>query len=99
MKIIALIILSALIVFLCVQIYLFWTEKGKISGEFEEVKSKLNETKVDQARLQAELDYLANPANLEKEIRARFNLKKPGEKTIIIIPEANPSSASSSSNR
>ena len=38
-----------------------------------------------------------NPANLEKELRARFNYREPGEKLIIIVPQAGSGSSSQSS--
>ncbi len=42
--------------------------------------SKENET------LKADLEYLANPANLIKELKSKLNFKAPGEKMIIIVP-------------
>ena len=38
--------------------------------------------------LQEENQYPSNPANLEKELRARYNYKKPGETMVIIIPSS-----------
>ncbi len=43
--------------------------------------------KTDEADFQTDVQYLANPVNLEKELRSRFNYKKPGETMIIIVPE------------
>ena len=42
--------------------------------------------KKENFELQADLEYYARPENLEKELRSRFNYKKPGEKLIIIVP-------------
>lgn len=39
----------------------------------------------ESAVLQADLTYFAEPENLLKELRARFNYKKPGEKLIIVV--------------
>ena len=36
--------------------------------------------------LGADLEYLANPDNLTKELRGRLNYKIPGEKLIILVP-------------
>lgn len=43
----------------------------------------------ESAVLQADLTYFAEPENLLKELRARFNYKKPGEKLIIIVSPEN----------
>lgn len=60
--------------------YLELSELSKSSG------SKLSALEIDSRNLKADLEYLADPANLEKELRGRFNYKNPGEKLIIIVP-------------
>ena len=45
-----------------------------------EMLSKENE------ELQEQLDYFSREENLEKELRAKFNYKNPGEKVMIITP-------------
>lgn len=69
----------------------FWREKKSVLVDFKTLVEELKKTEEEQEAIQAELEYLANPINLEKEIRARFNLKKPGEKTIIVVPQASTS--------
>ena len=68
------------------QIYSFLGRQGELKAEFAEVEAKLDRAKADQEKFQAELDYYLNPVNLEKELRARFNYRRPGEKLIIIVP-------------
>ncbi|MBI3588866.1 MAG: septum formation initiator family protein [Candidatus Liptonbacteria bacterium] len=86
MKIAALIFLLLLISFLVFQIYTLWSKKVRLGSELDNLKTKFDQGQVDQKKLKEELDYLGNPLNLEKELRARFNLKKPGEKMIILVP-------------
>ena len=50
-------------------------------------KEKLAELKKEKERLEEEIEYLSHPHNLEKEIRRRFNLKKPGEKVAVVLPK------------
>ena len=45
----------------------------------------LNKQKNDLSQL---IDYYKNESNLEKEARVRLNLKKEGEKVVIILPQA-----------
>jgi len=68
------------------------SQKNEVAKKYEELKSDLAQTKTDQDRLKTEINYLSNPSNLEKELRLRFNLKKPGEKMIIVVPASGPSS-------
>ena len=92
MKLFALIFLSILLVLLIFQTFSLLSQKKDVAKKYEELKSDLAQTKTDQERLKTEINYLANPSNLEKELRLRFNLKKPGEKMIIVVPAAGSSS-------
>ncbi len=95
MKLTASIVLSIVIVLLGVQVYKFWGEANTAMKEYFSLEDKVNAAKQDNAELQAELDYYSNPANLEKELRARFNYKAPGEKMIIIVPQSSTAAMSS----
>jgi uncharacterized protein YfcZ (UPF0381/DUF406 family) len=95
MKLVVAIILSVLFVLLGVQIYKFWGEANMAMKEYSALEEKVNAAKEDNAKFQAELDYYKNPVNLEKELRARFNYKVPGEKMIIIVPRNQSGTASS----
>ncbi len=92
MKIAAVVILSAVLLLVGVQIYSFLKRRAELSLEFSDISAKLNRAKLEQEKFRAELDYYLNPANLEKELRARFNYKAPGEKLLIIVPKGNSTS-------
>jgi len=96
MKLFAVAILSALLFVLSVQIYSFLGREKQAEEEFSEFKTKLENAKLDQSKFQAELDFYMNPANLEKELRARFNYKEPDEKMLIIVPRSSTSTATTS---
>jgi hypothetical protein len=96
MKIVATIVLSGLLILLCVQIYKFWGQAGVSEKGYLDFKAKLDAAKSDEAKLQADLNYYMNPANLEKELRARFNYRSPDEKLLIIVPQ-NPTATATSS--
>lgn len=96
MKLISAIILLVIVAFLGVQIYEFSGRAATAQKDFSDIAAKLARAKKDQADFQAELDYYMNPVNLEKELRARFNYKGPGENLIIIVPGSQSSTASSS---
>lgn len=60
----------------------------EVKGELDKLNNEiavLNEQKDGLSKL---LDYYKNESNLEKEARVRLNLKKEGEKVVIILPSA-----------
>ena len=86
MKIVALVVLSLLLIFLGAQIFSFVKQEYQLSVDLSDVQARLTKTQADQTSLQEQDQYLQNSANLEKELRARFNYKKPGETMVIIVP-------------
>ena len=96
MRIAAFILLGLIIVFLGTQIWNYKVQENKLQASLTELNTELNQAKADQAKFQEELQYYQNPANLEKELRARFNYKNPGEKLMIIVDRSSSSTPSSS---
>ena len=69
------------------QVYILQSEKFAIKGEFKEIQTQYDELRVDNERLGEDIEYLSDPHNLEKELRARFNYRSPNEKLIIVVPK------------
>ncbi|MDR3581671.1 MAG: septum formation initiator family protein [Candidatus Pacebacteria bacterium] len=86
MKIAAIAVLSVLIIFLGIQVFSFVKQSNQLSSDYASVQDRLAKAKTDAANLEEEKQYLANPVNLEKELRSRFNYVNPGEKMVIIVP-------------
>lgn len=68
------------------QIFQLYLENRQTEGKLSSLESKTGILNAENQNLQADLEYLANPQNLEKEIRERYNYKRPGEKVIIVVP-------------
>jgi len=85
MKIAAIVVLSVFLVLLGVQVYSFVAQEWQLGGQLADVQANLVKAQAQEASLQEETQYLGNPANLEKELRARYNYKKPGETMVIIM--------------
>ena len=79
-------VLAVLVTMLGVQIYFSLGSERELQGEYELLQAKLLTASEESEKLRAELEYFRNPANLEKELKARFNYKREGENLIIIIP-------------
>jgi len=88
MKIAAVAVLSLLLIVLGVQVFTFVRQEGQLGGQLADVQANLTKAQQQEADLQQETQYLANPVNLMKELRERYNYKKPGETMVIIVPTA-----------
>jgi len=86
MRIAIIAILSILLVFLVVQIWYFYSRGDSIADTLIEAQKKLDAAKTDYESLKADADYYSQTANIEKELRARFNYKLPGENMIVVVP-------------
>ena len=88
MKIAAIVVLSLFIIIIGVQVYSFVAQEWSLGSELADVQVNLTKAQAQETNLQQENQYLSNPENLEKELRARFNYKKPGETMVIIESDA-----------
>ena len=88
MKIASIVVLSLFLILIGVQVYSFVAQEWSLGSQLADVQQNLTKAQTQETSLQQETQYLSNPANLEKELRARFNYKKPGETMVIIVPDA-----------
>jgi cell division protein FtsB len=95
MKLVASIILAIILIFVGTRVYSFWGEEKQLNQNLADVETRLAAAKTNETDLQSDVQYLANPLNLEKELRSRFNYKKPGETMIVIVPEGSSTATSS----
>ena len=87
MKIAVIAVLAVILVLVGNRVFAFFMQERQLSATLADIQTRLTKAKADEANLEAEVKYLANPLNLEKELRARFNYKQPGETMIIIVPD------------
>ena len=86
MKIAGVVVLFIILMFISTHVYSFFVQERQLNADLADIEARLTKEKSDEADLQSEVQYLANPLNLAKELRARFNYKKPGETMIVIVP-------------
>ena len=94
MKLASAILIFIILIFVGLRVFSFVGEQRDLSQNLSDIQIKLMQAKADEADLQAETQYLSNPINLQKELRAQFNYKKPGETMVIIVPTTGPSTTS-----
>jgi len=85
----------ALISYLGYQVYSLQGERMELEEEYTQIEGEFNKLNEDNAKLKGELEYLAEPYNLEKELRSRFNYKLPNENLIIVVPEEDDATSTS----
>lgn len=68
------------------ELYQLNLESVEAQKEFDGLNSEKELLIKDSDKLNDEIEYFKDPRNLEKELRARFNVRLPGEKLIIIVP-------------
>ena len=68
------------------QLYQLFSYHRELRFSASASDKKLQSFKQENFQLQADLEYFQEPENLVKELRSRFNYKKPGEKLIIVVP-------------
>lgn len=95
-KIAAAIGLFIVLIVVGTRVYAFFVQERELNSELTDIQSQLTKAQANETDLQNEVQYLANPLNLEKELRAQFNYKKPGETMIIIVPTQTSTATSSS---
>ncbi|MDO8466530.1 MAG: hypothetical protein Q7S83_00075 [bacterium] len=71
-------------VFLSIQLFNFYKGNSILSLKLEEAVAESDRLGRESMQLKADLEYFSEPENLAKELRAKFDYKKPGEKLIKI---------------
>jgi len=77
-------ILLALVISIFQKLYY----RYEIKGELDKLNTEIADLNKQKENLNQLVDYYKNESNLEKEARVRLNLKKEGEKVVIILPAA-----------
>lgn len=98
MKIAIMVILGIVLVFVASQVIFFMKDERSLAQTLADTESRLQAAETQEQNLSTEMSYLLNPANLEKELRARFNYAKPGETMVVIVSSSTATSSAPSGN-
>ncbi len=85
-RIITIILLFAAVAFFVTEIFLTLRESKVLASKDSEISKQLESLSAEKSKISQDLNYYANPLNLEKLLREKFNYKLPGEKMIIVVP-------------
>lgn len=70
--------------FLGIQLFNFYKGNSILSLKLREATAEATKLNSENLQLKADIQYFGEPENLAKELRAKFDYKKPGEKLIKI---------------
>jgi cell division protein FtsB len=70
-----------------------YTQRRLVEKEIEDVKKEISNFESTNQELKDMITYLESDQSLEEQARLNLNLKKPGEKVIVIEPAKNASSS------
>lgn len=87
MRAIIAVILVFFIILAGYQVYQFSVQEGSAKQLFLELEKKIQALELDNKRIEKDIEYFSDEANLEKEARSQFNYRLPDEKVIIVIPK------------
>lgn len=79
-------ILAIIITVVSVQTLKLFGKERDMNKQLQTSREKMESLSQENADLQAQIDYMSRKENLEKELRAKFNYKRPDEKVMIITP-------------
>jgi hypothetical protein len=86
MKMVIAALLGAFLLFLGIQVWRFSAATAAAENDAAAVREALLRARADHAALVSDYGFYLNPANLEKELRARFNYRREDEQMIILVP-------------
>ncbi|MBI2450550.1 MAG: septum formation initiator family protein [Candidatus Nealsonbacteria bacterium] len=73
--------------FLVVSNFRINQKRAKLNAQIEQLKEEIRMAQEKKQQLQAQLYQSAQGEYLEKEARENFNLQKPGEEVVAILPQ------------
>jgi len=86
MRVLIIIILSVILMLVITELYFLIKERNQLRADLDNLNRRLQALLKENVDIQSEIEYFSHPENLEKELKAKFNYKKPNEKMMIIVP-------------
>ena len=84
MKVIAWLVIIVILGALSIQFYNLYKSNNTLDAKLKETESEVRTLTGEAEQLKADISYFSDPENLAKELKAKFDYKKPGEKLIKI---------------
>jgi peptidoglycan hydrolase CwlO-like protein len=79
-------ILALIIMVVSVQTFKLFVRERDMGKQLQTSKEKMEALGKENTELQAQIDYVSRTENMEKELRAKLNYKRPEERVMIITP-------------
>ena len=86
MRLVIFLILALILGAVLLQGYFIFRERNQLKAEVSSLLGRFSSLEKENEKLRQDIEYFSRPENLEKELRARFNYRKPDEKLMIFVP-------------
>ncbi len=73
--------------FLSWQVYKLYGQKARLSDKVEKLEKETAALFQENQEVAQNIEYYKNPENLAKELKSKFDYKRPGEELYIIVPK------------
>ena len=80
------ILLTIMVIILSWQFLISYKQHSLLKEASDKLSLETTSLETENQEIESDIEYFSNPDNLEKELKSKTSYKKPGEKTIIIIP-------------
>lgn len=86
-------VLVAVLISVWVGVFRMVRDSKNLSAQYARTARILDALNQENDRVERDTHYFSLPENQEKNVRERFNYKKPGERMIIIVPSVTASTS------
>lgn len=69
------------------QLYQLYSQRVSLKSRFHKLDNETAALVKENAEIKENLEYYQNPENLAKELKSKFDYKRPGEDMYIIVPK------------
>lgn len=67
-------------------LFIFYRKNADLNKELLTSQKKIEFLEKENGEIKSQIEYYSHPENLEKELRSKFNYRRPDEKMMIITP-------------
>lgn len=86
MRVLTIIVLSVILAGVSAEIYFIFREYNQLNAELMDLNRRFDSLAEENQQIRSDIEYFSYPENMEKELRLKFNYKKPDEEMIIVVP-------------
>lgn len=80
------IIIFGILIISGVRLFQVWRAYGQLKASADKLEKKLADYELENRELRNQLRIAETPEAIERDGKSRLNMKKPGEKVVVVVP-------------